>query len=93
MRIVSSVIVIGLLGSAVAGQAPARPPVIDVHVHSTNTSPQQAIERMKLLNIRFLVVSTLVSDLPQWAGAHRSPVVRASTAPPSFPRSRGSRAN
>ena len=69
MRIVSSVIVIGLLGSAVAGQAPARPPVIDVHVHSTNTSPQQAIERMKLLNIRFLVVSTLVSDLPQWAGA------------------------
>jgi len=69
VRIVSSVIVIGLLGSTVTGQTPARPPVIDVHVHSTNTSPQQAMERMKLLNIRFLVVSTLTSDLPQWAGA------------------------
>ena len=68
MRIVWSVTVIGLLGSTVTGQAPARPPVIDVHVHSTNTSPQQAMERMKLLNIRFLVVSTLTSDLPQWAG-------------------------
>ena len=49
-----AVIIVGLLGSTVRGQAPARPPVIDVHVHSTNTSPQQALERMKSLNIRFL---------------------------------------
>ena len=69
MRIVSPVIIIGLLGSTATGQAPARPPVIDVHVHSTNTSPQQALERMKSLNIRFLVVSSLTSDLPQWASA------------------------
>ena len=67
MRIVWPVIIIGLLGSTVTGQAPSRPPVIDMHVHSTNTSPQQAIERMKSLNIRFLVVSSLTSDLPQWA--------------------------
>ena len=49
MRSVSAVIIVGLLGSTVRGQAPARPPVIDVHVHSTNTSPQQALERMKSL--------------------------------------------
>jgi hypothetical protein len=66
---VSTVVIIGLLGSTVTGQAPAPPPVIDVHVHSTNTTPQQALERMKSLNIRFLVVSSLTSDLPQWAGA------------------------
>jgi hypothetical protein len=69
VRIIWPVVIIGLLGSTVTGQAPARPPVIDVHVHSTNTSPQQALERMKSLNIRFLVVSSLTSDLPQWASA------------------------
>ena len=69
MRIVWPVVIISLLGSTVTGQAPVRPPVIDVHVHSTNTSPQQALERMKSLNIRFLVVSSLTSDLPQWASA------------------------
>jgi len=69
VRIVWPVVIIGLLGSTVTGQAPARPSVIDVHVHSTNTSPQQALERMKSLNIRFLVVSSLTSDLPQWASA------------------------
>jgi hypothetical protein len=67
VRIVPWVIIIGLLGSTPAGQAPARPPVIDVHVHSTNTSPQQALERMKSLNIRFFVVSSLTGDLPKWS--------------------------
>jgi len=69
VRIVLSIITVGWLGSTAAGQAPARPPIIDVHVHSTNTSPHQALERMKSLNIRFLVVSSLTSDLPQWARA------------------------
>jgi hypothetical protein len=69
VRIIWPVVIVGLLGSTVTGQAPARPPVIDVHVHSTNTSPQQALERMKSLNIRFLVISSLTSDLPRWASA------------------------
>jgi len=69
VRIVLSIVTVGWLGSTAAGQAPARPPVIDVHVHSTNTSPQQALDRMKSLKIRFLVVSSLTSDLPQWASA------------------------
>lgn len=50
------------------GGAPL-PPVIDVHVHSTNTSPAQALERMKALNLRFLVVSSLAADLPAWSVA------------------------
>ena len=67
MWIVLCVIIGGLLAATTSGQAQARPPVIDVHVHSTNTSPQQALERLKSLNIRFLVVSSLTDDLPQWA--------------------------
>jgi uncharacterized protein len=48
---------------------PSPPPVIDVHVHSTNTSPAQALERMTSLNIRYLFVSSLAADLPTWATA------------------------
>jgi hypothetical protein len=47
----------------------SRPPVIDVHVHSTNTTPQEALDRMKALNIRYLFVSSLTADLPLWAAA------------------------
>jgi hypothetical protein len=55
---------------AVNGQtAPTRPPVIDVHVHSTNTSPQQATERMHALNIRYVFVSSLAPDLAPWVAA------------------------
>lgn len=46
-----------------------RPPVIDVHVHSTNTTPVQELERMRALNIRYIVVSGLGSDLPDWREA------------------------
>lgn len=66
-RVVTCATGVWLLGSAAVGQVPARPPVIDVHVHSTNTSPQQALDRMKSLNIRFLVLSSLSADLSQWA--------------------------
>lgn len=44
-----------------------RPPVIDMHVHSTNTTPEEALERMKALNIRYLFVAGLASDFPAWA--------------------------
>lgn len=53
---------------AVTGQSP-RPPVIDVHVHSTNTSPQEELERMKAMNIRYVFVSSLAADMPAWATA------------------------
>ena len=57
-----------LAASAVtSGQS--RPPVIDVHVHSTNTTPTDALNRMEALNIRFLFVSSLTADLAQWSAA------------------------
>lgn len=60
----------GISASVMSAQSTmARPPVIDVHVHSTNTSPQDALERMKVLNIRYLFVSSLKADLPIWATA------------------------
>jgi hypothetical protein len=66
-RLTVTVAILGGVGMAIVGQAPAHPPVIDVHVHSANTTPEQALERMKQLNIRYLVVSTLVADFPRWA--------------------------
>jgi hypothetical protein len=57
------------IGALLAGQTPARQPVIDVHVHSTNTTPQQELDRMKSLNIRLIVLSALASDLPLWREA------------------------
>ena len=70
MRFAVCVAVFGVLGTTVVGQGPpTRPPVIDMHVHSTNTTPQQASDRMKQLNIRYIFVATLLADLPRWASA------------------------
>ena len=54
---------------AAAQPASPRLPVIDMHVHSTNTTPDEALSRMKSLNIRYLFVAGLSPDLPQWAAA------------------------
>lgn len=66
-----SILLVGVLGvtSVAAQQSAPPPPVIDMHVHSTNTSPAQALQRMKGLNIRFMVVSSLAADLPAWSMA------------------------
>src|SRR3954469_24849905 len=56
-----------MLTSMAAAQSDSvHPPVIDMHVHTTNTSPQQALARMKDLNIRHLFVSCLTFDLLLW---------------------------
>jgi hypothetical protein len=52
-----------LLRSAVAQNVAPRPPVIDMHVHSTNTSPQV----VAALNLRYVFLSSLTEDLPKWA--------------------------
>jgi Amidohydrolase len=46
-----------------------RPPVIDMHVHGTSMTPQQALAEMKSLNIRYMFVANLADDLPEWAAA------------------------
>lgn len=60
-----------LVATPAAGQAPARPPVIDVHVHSTTTSPRM-LARLDSLNVRYLVVGALAPDLAAWAGVDSS---------------------
>jgi hypothetical protein len=65
VRLLTFAVVIGLLGSAPAGQSPPRPPVIDVHAHSTTTSPKN-VERLESLNVRFWVLSALNADLRDW---------------------------
>ena len=69
IRLFVAFAVAGVLVLPPGGQTAARPPVIDMHVHSTNTSPQDALGRMQSLNIRYLFVSSLTADLAKWAAA------------------------
>ena len=57
-----------LLQSAVAQNVAPRPPVIDMHVHRTNTSPQA----VAALNLRYVFLSGLAEDLPKWAETYKS---------------------
>jgi hypothetical protein len=53
-----------------AGQIVAtRPPVIDMHVHSTSGSPDEQLARMTELNIRYIWLTGLAPDLPGWVSA------------------------
>ena len=57
--------------STVKAQPPAaaRPPVIDMHVHSTNVTPAQELATMRAANIRFIWLASLATDLGAWAAA------------------------
>jgi hypothetical protein len=68
-RAMSSIVVMGSATLAAAQPAPPRPPVIDMHVHSINTTPEEVLSRMKALNIRYAFVAGLSPDLPRWAAA------------------------
>ena len=51
-----------------AGQIVAtRPPVIDMHVHSTSGSPEEQLARMTELNIRYIWLTGLAPDFPVWS--------------------------
>jgi hypothetical protein len=67
VRFAACILVVLMIASSSAAQL--LPPVIDVHVHGTNTTPQQQLERMKQLNIRYIVVSTLIGDFQAWSNA------------------------
>jgi hypothetical protein len=58
-----------LASPAAAQDAPRRPPVIDMHVHATNTTPDEVRERMRTLNVRYLSVQVLSPDMPAWREA------------------------
>jgi hypothetical protein len=53
------------VGSA-SGQSGSRPPVIDMHVHSTTTSPSD-LARLTSLNVRYVFLAGLHSDLAVWS--------------------------
>lgn len=56
-----------LLTRPALGQSlPPRPPVIDMHVHSTTTAPS-ALPRLDSLNVRYFVLASLAPDLRAWA--------------------------
>ena len=69
MRVFAAFAVVGVLVVPTRSQTAVNPPVIDMHVHSTNTSPQDALGRMQSLNIRYLFVSSLTADLAKWFAA------------------------
>jgi hypothetical protein len=57
----------GMLVEPVGVQDPApRPPVIDMHVHSTTTTPRD-LARLDALNVRYVFVSALAADLTEWS--------------------------
>lgn len=57
----------GLLVEPAGVQDPApRPPVIDMHVHSTTTTPRD-LARLDALNVRYVFVSGLAADLAEWS--------------------------
>jgi predicted TIM-barrel fold metal-dependent hydrolase len=67
VRFLAFAVLVGLLGSAVVSQAPQpRQPVIDMHVHSTTTSPQN-VARLESLNVRYWFLAGLNADLRDWA--------------------------
>ena len=51
------------------GQVAPRPPVIDMHVHSTSGSPEEQLARMTELNIRYIWLTGLAPDFPVWSKA------------------------
>jgi Amidohydrolase len=55
--------------AAVHAQPAPPPPIIDMHVHSTNTTPQAVLGRMANQNLRFFFLSGLVADLADWSAA------------------------
>ena len=57
---------VGFTFASAEAQSVPPSPVIDMHVHSTNTTPQVLLGRMETRNLRFFFLSALVSDLSGW---------------------------
>lgn len=81
-RLFVGIPIIGLLAWPAACQpSQPLPPVIDMHVHSTNTSPLD-LARLDAWNIRYLFLSGLAADLRDWnAAVKRSQYVPALVFP------------
>lgn len=56
------------LAAGAQAPSPGRPPVIDMHVHST-TTPPGALPRLDSLGVRRIFLAGLTADLRAWAAA------------------------
>jgi hypothetical protein len=67
---VRTILILGMFAVLVAPVSvqgpPPRPPVIDVHVHSTATAPGD-LAKLDELNVRYLLLAGLESDLRDWS--------------------------
>jgi hypothetical protein len=68
VRIVRAIVASILLSTVIAGRAASRPPVIDMHVHSTTTTPDR-LAQLQAMNVRYVFLAGLAADLVAWAGA------------------------
>ena len=67
-RLVLAATLLVSISAVGAGQvATPRPPVIDMHVHSTSGSPEAQLARMTELNIRYIWLTGLAPDFPVWS--------------------------
>lgn len=79
----AAAVVVGLVAAPAAAQSTApraQQPVIDVHVHSTMTTPAM-LDRLDSLGIRYVVLSALAGDLPRWAAVDSSRYIPALAFP------------
>jgi hypothetical protein len=67
-RALGCAVILGVIGSVPNDVIAQGPPVIDMHVHSTTTAPG-ALAALDSLNIRYLYLSGLSSDLRTWEAA------------------------
>jgi hypothetical protein len=58
-----------LVAVSATGQAVPMPPFIDMHVHSTNTTPEAVFEAMRTKNLRFVFLAALAPDVAKWNAA------------------------
>ena len=66
-RLALPILAAGFATTSAYAQSP--PPVIDMHVHSTNTTPEAVLRRMATQNLRFFFLSGLIADLQSWRTA------------------------
>lgn len=93
-RVLACLAVARIPGAPASGQTGAlRPPVIDMHVHSTTVS-LRALARLDSLNVRYVFIAGLAADLRVRAGAGTSRYLPALVVPcdrgraPGAPRTR-----
>jgi hypothetical protein len=68
VRVLTVIGIAVLLSSSPSGRSASRPPVIDMHVHSTTTRPE-SLAQLSAMNVRYVFLAGLAADLLSWAGA------------------------